>query len=98
MFKGLESEIRLSEQVPSSFLREITMIKLLFLVLVAATYLAKGGDLKDQTTLQKSTSQVIQVLIFFQELARALISESFDQETMFDDLWDIITMNILSIL
>ena len=81
MFKGLESEIRLSEQVPSSFLREITMIKLLFLVLVAATYLAKGGDLKDQNTLQKSTSQVIQVLIFFQELARTLISESFDQET-----------------
>ena len=74
------------------------MIKFLFLVLVAATYLAKGGDLKDQTTLQKSTSQVIQVLIFFQELARTLISESFDQETMFDDLWDIITMNILSIL
>ena len=72
MFKGLESEIRLSEQVPSSFLREITMIKLLFLVLVAATYLAKGGDLKDQNTLQKSTSQVIQVLIFFQELARKI--------------------------
>ena len=72
MFKSLESEIRLSEQVPSSFLREITMIKLLFLVLVAATYLAKGGDLKDQNTLQKSTSQVIQVLIFFQELARKI--------------------------
>ena len=53
MFKDLETEIRLSEQVPSSFLREITMIKLLFLVLVAATYLANGGDLKDQTTLQK---------------------------------------------
>ena len=65
MFKSLESEIRLSEQVPSGFLREITMIKLLFLVLVAATYLAKGGDLKDQNTLQKTTSQVIQVLIFF---------------------------------
>ena len=72
MFKDLETEIRLSEQVPSSFLREITMIKLLFLVLVAATYLAKGGDLKDQNTLQKSTSQVIQVLIFFQELARKI--------------------------
>ena len=70
MFKGFESEIRLSEQVPSSFLREITMIKLLFLVLVAATF-----------SLQKSTSQVIQVLIFFCELARTLILESFEQET-----------------
>ena len=57
------------------------MIKLLFLVLVAATYLAKGRDLKDQTTLQKSTSQVIQVLIFFCELAETLIVEFFDQET-----------------
>ena len=57
------------------------MIKLLFLVLVAATYLAKGGDLEDQTTLQKSTSQVIQVLIFFCELTRTVILESFDQET-----------------
>ena len=80
MFKDLETEIRLSEQVPSSFLREITMIKLLFLVLVATT-LAKGGDLKDQTKFQKSTSQVIQVLIFFCELAKTLILESFDQET-----------------
>ena len=42
------------------------MIKLHFLVLlVAATYLAKGRDLKDQNTLQKSTSQVIQVLKYF---------------------------------
>ena len=42
------------------------MIKLHFLVLlVAATYLTKGRDLKDQNTLQKSTSQVIQVLKYF---------------------------------
>ena len=82
MFKGLESEIRLSQQVPSSFLREITMTKLLFLMLVAVTSLAKARDLKDQNTLQKSTSQVIKVLIFFCELAaRTLILESFDQET-----------------
>ena len=58
------------------------MIKPLFLVLlVAATYLAKVRDLEDQTTLQKSTSQVIQVLIFFCELAKTLILEFFDQET-----------------
>ena len=51
---------------PVFFVREIAMIKLHFLVLlVAATYLAKGRDLKDQNTLQKSTSQVIQVLKYF---------------------------------
>ena len=58
------------------------MIKLHFLVLlVAVTHLAKGRDLEDQNTLQKSTSQVIQVLIFFCELTRTVILESFDQET-----------------
>ena len=51
-------------------------------MLVAVTSLAKGRDLKDQNTLQKSTSQVIKVLIFFCELAaRTLILKSFDQET-----------------
>ena len=57
------------------------MIKLLFLVLVAATYLAKGGDLKNQNASQTSQRQVIQVLMkFFCELARKLILESFDQK------------------
>ena len=50
------------------------MIKLLFLVLVAATYLAKGRDLKNQNASQSSQPQVIQVLMtFFCELARKLI-------------------------
>ena len=58
------------------------MIKLLFLVLVAATYLAKGGDLQNQNASQSSQPQVIQVLMtFFCELARKLILESFDQKT-----------------
>lgn len=58
------------------------MIKLLFLVLVAATYLAKGGDLKNQNASQSSQPQVIQMLMtFFCELARKLILESFDQKT-----------------
>ena len=58
------------------------MIKLLFLVLAAATYLAKGRDLKNQNAgSQTSPPQVIQVLMtFFCELARKLILESFDQE------------------
>ena len=57
------------------------MIKLLFLALVAATYLAKGGDLKNQNAPQTSQRQVIQVLItFFCELARKLILGSFDQK------------------
>ena len=57
------------------------MIKLLFLVLVAATYLAKGRDLKNQNASQTSQRQVIQVLMkFFCELARKLILESFDQK------------------
>ena len=60
------------------------MIKLLFLVLVAATYLAKGRDLhgQNQNASQSSQPQVIQVLMtFFCELARKLILESFDQKT-----------------
>ena len=58
------------------------MIKLLFLVLVAATYLAKGRDLQNQNASQSSQRQVIQVLMtFFCELARKLILESFDQKT-----------------
>ena len=58
------------------------MIKHLFLVLVAATYLAKGGDLQNQNASQSSQPQVIQVLMtFFCELARKLILESFDQKT-----------------
>ena len=58
------------------------MIKLLFLVLVAATYLAKGSDLQNQNASQSSQPQVIQVLMtFFCELARKLILESFDQKT-----------------
>ena len=57
------------------------MIKLLFLVLIAATYLAKERDLKNQNASQTSPPQVIQVLMtFFCELARKLILESFDQE------------------
>ena len=59
------------------------MIKLLFLVLhlVAATYLAKGRDLKNRNASQTSQRQVIQVLMkFFCELARKLILESFDQK------------------
>ncbi|CAH3145135.1 unnamed protein product [Porites lobata] len=35
------------------------MIKLLFLVLVAATYLAKGGDLKNQNASQSSQPQIL---------------------------------------
>ena len=47
------------------------MIKLLFLVLAAATYLAKGGDLKNQNASQTNQPQVIQVLMTsFCELAR----------------------------
>ena len=58
------------------------MIKLFFLVLVAATYLAKGGDLQNQNASQSSQPQVIQMLMtFFCELARKLILESFDQKT-----------------
>ena len=57
------------------------MIKLLFLVLVAATYLAKGRDLKNQNASQTSQPQVIQVLMtFFCELARKIVTEYFDQK------------------
>ena len=57
------------------------MIKLLFLALVAATYLAKGRDLKNQNASQTSQPQVIQVLMtFFCELTRKLILGSFDQK------------------